>query len=51
MDSVIDNMWNSNELSSSILHDNPLYLILVNAIRGIAVIMKDVLENFCYTKI
>ena len=42
MDSVIDHkMEASNKLTNQILHNNPLYRILVGAVKGIAVIMEQ----------
>ncbi|CAI2180629.1 7842_t:CDS:2 [Funneliformis geosporum] len=42
MDSVIDHkMRNSNEITSPISRENLLYLILIGAIKGIAIIMEE----------
>ncbi|CAG8701876.1 13478_t:CDS:2, partial [Funneliformis mosseae] len=51
MDSVIDHkMKTSNEFTNPISCNNPLYCILVGAIRGIAVIMEQILVDWAKQK-
>ncbi|CAG8503084.1 4782_t:CDS:2 [Funneliformis caledonium] len=51
MDSVIDHkMKTSNEITNQISRNNPLYRILVGAVRGIAVIMERCALELCKMK-
>ncbi|CAG8664413.1 3653_t:CDS:2 [Funneliformis caledonium] len=51
MDSVIDHkMKTSNELTNPISCNNPLYRILVGTVRGIAVIMEQILVDWAKRK-